>query len=107
MNEYLELLYVTGILEEDRNEISDYNYIRKGIRIQTLAREKQQHLFKESKNRTVRFFDLDVRTLNYNSDIANKQIKSAIKRKISKLCSQIKSDEQLENVILPIFHEQL
>ena len=105
MNEYIELLYVTGILEEDSNEISDYNYIRKGIRIQTLAREKQQHLFKESKNRTVRFFDLDVRTLNYNSDIANKQIKSAIKRKIRKLCSQIKSDEQLENVILPIFHD--
>lgn len=44
MNEFLELLYVTGILEEESIEISNNDYIQKGIRIQTLAREKQMRL---------------------------------------------------------------
>ena len=54
MNEFLELLYVTGILEEESIEISNNDYIQKGIRIQTLAREKQMRLCKETKDRTVR-----------------------------------------------------
>ena len=100
MNEFLELLYVTGILEEESIDTSNNDYIQKGIRIQTLAREKQLRLCKESKDRTVRFFDLDIKTLNYNNEIAIKQVKSAIKRKIRKLCSQITSDSNSENLII-------
>lgn len=103
MNEFLELLYVTGILEEEKIEISNNNYLQKGIRIQTLAREKQLRLYKEIQDRTVRFCDLDIKALNYNTEIACKQIKSAIRRKIRKLCSQIKSKEQIEEFIVPIF----
>lgn len=100
MNEFLELLYVTGILEEESTEKSNNDYLQKGIRIQTLAREKQLRLCKETKDRTVRFFDLNIKTLNYDNEIAIKQVKSAIKRKIRRLCSQITSDSNSENLII-------
>ena len=39
MNEFLELLYVTGILEEESTEKSNNDYIQKGIRIQNVINE--------------------------------------------------------------------
>lgn len=106
MNDFSELLYVTGLLNEEPC-IDEGNYMLKGMRIQTLAREKQKRIYNLNHDLTVRFEDLHIRTLNYNHDAAYKQVKSAIQRAIKRMSSSIHSKEELLSNILPMFNELL
>lgn len=106
MNDFSELLYVTGLLNEEPN-IDEGNYMLKGMRIQTLAREKQKRIYNLNHDLTVRFEDLHIRTLHYSHDVAYKQVKSAIQRAIKRRSSSIHSKEELLSNILPMFNELL
>lgn len=104
MDELTELLYVTGLLESE-TQITDNNYIAKGIRIRTLARERQKRLYTNICDLTVRFDDLNIKFLSYDANTAEKQLKAAIKRKVRKICVAARSNEALETTLLPHLDE--
>lgn len=88
MDEFLQLLYITGILDEEE-AIYNNDYILRGSRIQSLSKNHSRNVYIKSKNLTVRFGDLNIEPISYDEIIAQQQIRTAIEKNILSLCKKI------------------